>query len=305
VRLVARKFRLRQTRGVADAIPSLQLVTDCYELMGYELQGAKQQASLSAVVIDPPEGTGNTVPTGYAEEPEADGAEGEGVGDGENAEDGPDPEEQEVEAEIEAARASALEDLSGGNVDYLENGADVKFLPNNRPASQLPAFLDFANDMAGAAFGLNHSYSRNKADGSFTAFRGDLAMTWASLDDLRQFLEDKFFDWVAKRAINWAIENGELDAPTDEDWADAIAWTYPRMISVDPEKEAKAIEAKIRAGLTTYRQELGPDWLNQLQEISEERKLMHSLGLRHPQDETTAGAPVDPEPAQEETESND
>lgn len=301
VRLVGRKYRLRQLRGVANSIPTLQLTTDTYEMLGLELQSAKVSASRYASVIDPPDNTNGTTPGGYADlhddDDAGDGTDGETAGDGDGA-DGDEPTPAEIaaaEAEKQLAQANALDDYTGGNVDYLDNGSQIIFDPTNRPNSQLPAFIDFVQDMAGASFGLNHSYSRMKADGSYTAYRGDLAMTWRTFEDLRKFLEGLFFDWVVRSAIEFAVETKALTAPPDADWFTVIAFTYPRPIAVDETKEAAAVEARLKAGLTTYRQELGPAWKETLAEIAEEKKFLHSIGLRHPQDETAAGIPLETE----------
>ncbi len=281
-RFVRRKFRLVQARGSADAIPALQSAIDSYEMLGYEMATAKMASSRYASVIDP-EGEAFGVPTGFTDFGED--------GDAEN--------EPTLEEEEEAYRASGLESYTGGNVDYLAHGAQIVFDPAARPNTNLESFLDFTNDLTGSSHGLAHAYSRMRADTSYTAFRGDMVMTWMAFKDFQQFLEDAFSDWVAIQAISWAIGTGEVDTPAEADWHKSIAWQYPIMPAVDEAKEQSALAQKLKNGQTTYAKLLGPSWREQLEQLAEELEFARELNLPLSIFETVAGAKADGEEKEE------
>ena len=276
-RFVRRKFRLVQARGSADAIPAIQTTVDGYEMLGYEMQTAKKAAARYASVIEPAGESGMSTPSGF-EPIEI---------DGETVDPNLTPEEEEEE--IEAQR---LEHYTGGNTDYLPSGSTVVFDPTNRPNAQLEPFLNYTNDLTGSAHGLSHAYARNRADSSYTAFRGDMVMTWMTFKDFQQFLEDGFSDWVAVMAIGWAILTGKLTRPASATWMLSVAWQYPTMPAVDEQKEQSALAQKFKNGLTTFREMLGPQWQERLTQFSDEVKFARGLNLPLAIFETVAGAPA-------------
>ena len=298
-RLVRRKFRLVQSRGSAAAIPALQTVIDGYEMAGLEMQTAKNGASRYAVVTMPPDAPPAVdVPAGFDDDDDDENDEGGEGGEDEDA--GEEGEDGAAGGTIAAhQRAGNLEEWSGGLVDYAPNGTSVTFDPGNRPNANIPAFLDWSSDLAGHAFGVGHAYARLRADSSYTAFRGDMVLTWSSWTDNQQFLEDAFSDWVARRAIRWGMARGEVPAAAPRGWETGIAWQYPKMPSVDEQREVAATSGKLNNGLTTYRDILGPSWREQLTQFSEEIRLIRELGLPLSVLETVAGAAAPGEPIEE------
>lgn len=263
---VRRKFRLRQKRAAGDALTSLRTLLDSDEILGYELQTAKSAAARYATVIESEEDDPLT-PSGY------DDLESEQNGDGD-----------------EESRVEALEHYTGGNVDYVPSGTDIKFDPTTRPNVNLGPFLDYTTDVAGASFGLAHAYARMKADTSYTAFRGDMTMTWMTFKDFQQFLEDSFSDWAAVQAVRWGMKRGAIKAAPPEGWEGYIAWQYPRMPAVDEAKEQTAIAQKLKNGLTTFAEEIGPHWREHFETLGAEIKFAKSLGIPLSILETVAGA---------------
>lgn len=276
-RFVRRKFRLVQARGSADAIPATQTVVDGYEMLGYEMQTAKKAAARYAYVKEPKDESGD-IPTGF----------GDISVNGETLSTDPTPEEEEEEFE-----AQRLELYTGGNTDYVPAGTEITFDPTNRPNVNIQTFLDYTNDLTGGSHGLAHAYSRMRADTSYTAFRGDMVMTWMTFKDFQQFLEDGFSDWAAAKVIGWAISTGELQPPAVDDWAASIAWQYPTMPSVDEQKEQSALAQKLKNGQTTFRKLLGPSWREQLEQFAEEIAYARKLNLPLSIFETVAGAKAD------------
>ncbi len=256
---VRRKFRLRQGRGTGDALTSLQTVIDSYEMLGYEMQTAKAAASRYATVFESDSAAGE--PEGFAE---LEGVPGE-EGTAPTAKTDADPLPEELEPS-----AQALERYTGGNVDYLGHDDKIEFDPANRPNSQLEPFLDYTTDVAGSAHGLAHAYARNRADTSYTAFRGDMVMTWMCFTDFQQFIEDGFSDWAAVNAIRWALRRNMIPGPAPEGWEGKIAWQYPRMPAVDEAKEQRAKREKFKNGLTRFREEIGPNWREHMDDLAEE-----------------------------------
>jgi capsid protein len=294
-RHVTRKFRLRQLRGSADALPSIATVQDALEMTDYELQSAKRAAShyAAAIAKDAP-----VQPVDMAALPRPEDL-AQAVADNAAAS-APDPATAAAplppgavddDADSGASRSN-LARLSGGQFDLWDGIEKIEWDPATRPSDRVVEFLEYATRLAGRAHGLNASYASGKAEGSYTAFRGDLTMSWCAFRDNQQALEDCFSDWVARHVLGRAIELGEIKGTPPDGWETRIRWTYPRMPAVDEEKEQRALLAALRNGTRTLRDELGPAWRDVLRQRNAEREFCASLGLSLAQDEITPGSAV-------------
>lgn len=274
-RHIARKFRLRQLRGVPDAFAAIQSACDTYEILGYELQSAKEAAAHYAAIIEG-EDAAQATATGFDD---SEPTEAEEI--------------EEAEEEEETISADGLQRYCGGDLDIFPHGTTVSFDSPQRPNNNLPGFLDFTGDLTGLAFGLWHSIARGRSDSSYTSFRGDVVQTALTFRDFQQWLEDAFSDWVAVSVLSRAVALGILEAPP-EGWEKVIAWQYPASIpEIDSAKEASARQTKYRTGELTLRETLGPAWREQLEQLASERDLCRKLGLRHPCEETASGQIID------------
>ena len=265
-RHVGRKFRLRQLRGTPEAFAAAPIIADNHEMLELERIAAKQNSARPATVLL--EGQGDD----GADITISGGAADSGVHGSDGAVDGG------AAASSEQFSLPALE-RTGVGVDVVEGVRDIKYKDASTPNSNLAPFVDYGMDMAGMALGIGHSQSRYKTDSSYTSFRGDLAMTWATFADNQQFIEDAFSDWVARRAIEWAIARGDLDAPPTEDWAAGIAWIYPRAPVVDEGKAVSAFRDGIACGMTTFQERFGPNWRDHLKQIEAEQKEARRLNI--------------------------
>lgn len=295
-RHVTRKFRLRQLRGSAPALAAATTVQDAAEMVEYELQTSKRAASNYAAILAR-EAPVQPADMSKLPDPE-DLARGVAAAAAASA---PDPATAAaplppgaVDDPGDNLDHSNLARISGGQADYWQGVEKIEWNPATRPSDHVVEFLEHSIRLAGRAHGLNASYSIGKAEGSYTAFRGDLTMSWCTFSDNQQFLEDAFSDWVARLVIRRAIELGEIKGTPPDGWERQIRWTYPTMPAVDEEKKQRADLAKLRNGTTTLRDILGPAWRNIVRQRAEEKKFCAALGLSLAQDETTPGSQPTP-----------
>ena len=281
---VSRSFRLSQLRGVPDSYSTLQNAIDSHEMLLLELLTAKVGASRYASIIEGPEAP-VAIPEGFEDEVEDEGGDGGDSGGETGGETGDGDEDEDDDL-----RAEGLERFTGGNMDYLPPGYSIQFDPATRPNSALEPFLNFTNDLAGVAHGLTHTIARGRADGSYSAFKGDLSLFNLTVKDLTQFIESAFSDRIAEKAIRWGMERGEVPKDAPDGWADLIAWTYAERACADEEKDQRALAQKFKNGLTTLRQELGPSWREPLTQLADEVAFARSLGLPLGMLETASGA---------------
>lgn len=294
-RFVSRKFRLRQLRGVADAIPALVTSQDAAEMQGYEIQSAKRAASHYAFLrLRKPEESAENVadlpcPASLAENAGTDATPQGNANAAQQA-----ASIAATDGDGQQPLGMNLSRLTGGQMDASDEVEGIDWDPANRPAGAVTDFLEFSTRLAGRAHGLNSSYALGRADGSYSAARMDLVMSWVVLRDNQQFLEDAFADWVARCVIDRAVALGELPAPP-ADWAARIHWTWPTMPSIDEQKEQQALTLRIKNGVASPQSILGPGWREIIDQRAEFDAYCREKNVTLAFQEATPGAAATPQ----------
>lgn len=283
VKLIREDYRLVQGRGVSPMLAAVADFLDCYEMRSKELQSAKKAASIYGYV--------------KRAEAETDFNDERMDPDNENPSDqcddfDPDPTTL-PEDQDEPENYERLEALTGGMTDYLDKDDVVEFPDINRPNVAMKEFLDYVMDSAGSVFGFAHAYTRLKADTSYTAFRGDMILTWVSIYAEQKDSEDDFLDWTGIRAINWNIKKGGFVNAAPEGWESTISWNLPKLPHIKELEERKAQTEGLKNGTLNFTDILGPDWLKKLTQLSKELNEARGLGLPLSVFETKAGAPAE------------
>jgi len=268
-KLLKAPWRFNQLRGVGDMLTAAADLQDIYEMRAKELQSAKVAASMAAA-IQKKDATMEAILRG-GNSPDAILS---GTGSA---------------ASSEVKNYEALEALTGGYMEYLEPGEEVKILDHSRPNINAKEFFEFVNGSAASAFGLASTYANLKVSSSYTAFRGEMLITWETFYDWQKWLERRFCDWVGVKALAWAVRKGQL--PTlPLGWESTISWSWPRMPQVDPEKDCNATNNAIKNGYSGFEDELGPDWKEKIDARAEQLTYAKDKGLPLSAYETAAGA---------------
>jgi len=267
-KLIKNPWRLNQGRGVSAILTAATNFQDLYEILAKELQSAKVAASIAgwtertdAVMdYDNPASLAAFLPenAGKAAEDTAT--------------------ESANSADPTAPNYERFEALTGGLWEYLAKGDKINFADIDRPNIHLAEFIEAVLGHAGASVGLARAYTILRADSSYTSFRGDMVLSWATFYALQKWIERDYADWVAKKAITWAIRTGAVDEPA-AGWDRSISWSWPRMPNVDELKEESAIKQALKNGTTDFSKQLGPDWRKRLAAYAEQVNEIRRLNL--------------------------
>jgi hypothetical protein len=155
----------------------------------------------------------------------------------------------------------------------------------------MTGFIEAVLCQAGAAFGLAKAYAQLRADTSYTAFRGDMIMTWqGAFYPMQKWLERCFADWVAVNALRWAIRKGDVKGLATG-WERSLSWRWPRMPEVDAQAYQNSVALSLKNGTTDWSQEIGPDWKQHFDSLAEQIAYARGKGIPLSNLETKAGAP--------------
>lgn len=268
-RLVKNPWRLNQGRGIPALLTTAANFLDLYELLSSELQTAKRAAKQYANVKRSDAVTDWDSPaTGQEYLPENSGkTQAEVAAEGAN-----------VTTATGAPNYEKLEAFSGGLVDYLQTGDEVQIPDIKHPNRDIEPFLEAVHGYGGAALGLARAYTILRADSSYTAFRGDMVLSWVTFKYLQKWLERSLCDWVGIKVLTWAQKQGKI-APLPAGWERSLSWLWPTMPEVNQVDYEAAVSQALKNGTTDYSQLLGPDYKRRLTELAKQVEMIRKLGL--------------------------
>lgn len=283
-----RKWRLLQGRGISPQTVAIAALLDMYEIVSSEVVCGKLNSQIFAQIID----TLDLADDSSGDEDVDAGATDEGDTQA-LAESGVDP---AAPAEPSADTAptvdtTAFTAASGAKVLNMPSKTKMELLDTKRPNTNMIQFVEWLNGGAAAVHGLARVYSGLKAETSYTAFRGEQTISWASIEEAQKELERGFLDWMGVRTLRWCIATGRL-AQGPEGWETALTWSWPSMREVNEVDAQTAIGSKIKNYMTTYQALLGPNWKEILTQIAEEMTWFKDNNLVHPALQTVSGQVV-------------
>lgn len=307
-RLVRRRFRPGERRGVPAMLPVSGNLADIEEMVQSELSTARMRSKIMAWVkrsrdAGLPADSSAEVARFLAQADAGAGLE-EALAAAEAGGSDNDPDAADTAAGGSAAADGRsyrkVEESVGGMMDYLEEGDDITIPGIDRPNLDTAAFFDALGDAAGASLGLAKGYSRMAVSSSYTAHRGETCMTDRHIRAQQKLHEHEWLDWLAVKVIRRAVSRGEL-AEGPEGWEDMISWAMPRPDAIDPEKEARALLLDMKNGGKSLRDAAGPEWRRRLRDFAAQLQEARELGIPLAVFETVAGALAVP-PEVEESE---
>lgn len=194
-----------------------------------------------------------------------------------------------TETEAAEQKYTRYSDDAAAIMEVLDEGDDVKFFDSPRPNLDTQSFYASMSETAGAALGTAAGFSHMKVTNSYTAHRAESLLTWVQVENKQRIAEWQYLDWLAEKVILRAVRLGHLPPPP-EDWTADIAWSLPKMPEIDPQKDVAATALKLKNGLTTYEEILGPTWRKTLSKLAAETAFARESGIPLAVLETVAGA---------------
>jgi lambda family phage portal protein len=175
--------------------------------------------------------------------------------------------------------------LEPGTLKILPAGFDIKF---NTPqqANEVAAFLRFNLQQLAAGLGLpEHLLSGDLTNANYSSLRAGLLPFRQRVEQVQYHtLVPQLLNPVWSRVITFGVLSGEIDAPDFETnfRAYGAEWLPPRLMQVDPAKDAQALREMLAMGLMSRRQAVAEQgWsVDDLDaEISADREREKALGL--------------------------
>lgn len=189
--------------------------------------------------------------------------------------------------------------LDGARIPLLYPGDEVEQLSGAHPHSGFEAFVSAALGSIATALGTSREELTGDYSGTnYSALRGAFLKSWKALSARRDAFADHVATPIYLAWLEEAIARGDVEIPAGAPalWEAPYAWSRcswlgPARGWVDPTKEAQAAEIRIRAGVSSLRDEAaeqGKDWEELLEQQAAEEALRAQLGLS-PRDPLASG----------------
>ena len=256
-RRVAFHKKHTQYRGEPLVLANQAITEDTKSLLRSEVAAAKLASELPLIVERPEGFDANALSTlleGYSDIGEL--TEGTGISPDDIVKLG------EASKQDEASTFKAFQDKA--SIAMVEAGTKVTNLTNaQRPSAPIQSWVDVLNDTNGKAIGVMSCLSRGRADNSYSSGMIEIEISWKSFEESQKLLERQVVDYV----MSVILPNSTYE----------VSWD--KAVVIDPEKDEKVKDMQIKGGRTTFRELLGADWKEILNELAEEKKYLKEIGL--------------------------
>ncbi len=171
--------------------------------------------------------------------------------------------------------------LGHGAIVGLDENQSIEIANPSRPNPNIDGFLDTLARCIGVALGIPKELLLKTFNSSYSASRAALHEAWRTFETQQDWLVSSLCQPVYEWVIDEAVARGLLNAPgyVEDPFIRAAylgtTWTGPTITSLDPEKEVRAAERAMRAGLGSrhiYTPQLtGKHWRTVNDQLEKER----------------------------------
>lgn len=182
-------------------------------------------------------------------------------------------------------------DKPGLIVQTLRAGEKVQSFDTKRPNVNFGEFVKHITKHLSASLGVPLEVLEESFNANYSASRASLLLFWTKVEKWREETASQFLNHVYKAWFSEEVKSKRLHAPGYEGSSPAIraAWTNCEWLginkpSIDPYKEANAVDVRIKGGLTTRERETlafnGSDYRENVEKLRVENELLAEANER-------------------------
>lgn len=272
---IYKKLRPGQKRGVPLLAHVIEDVKQLTRYKGAEVDAAVLTAMFTVFVKSVNNIAGNQLKDGYVP---PDLADGPNIPlPGYSVKDSTDERDDRV---YEMGRANVIE---------MDENQDISVADPKHPISGFGSFLEASAKEIGSSVGVPYGMLMLNFQSSFSASKAELQEFWKTVRHYRYFSKNKIYKPVYAMWMAEAVIKGRIDAPGFfDDVSRREAWLKSDFIGpgqgmIDPLKESKAMETRIKNKITNREREFNNlyegDWYGEMDGMAKENEHLESLNL--------------------------
>ncbi len=255
IRVSSRKM-LTQYRGEPILLPNLPITKSTHDLIGSEVQGAKNAAELSLAVIDGEDSVGDQAAALLNGMTSDQASEGTGI-----------TAEQLEEIRKKTQGSNTFEALAGKSaIGHFRHGTQIQSLDNtNRPSMSIQEWMNNLSDVNAHRYGVMSCLGRGHSEHSYSAGQMELTISWVTLGEDQKMLERYVVDYICNIMFPGASY--------------IVKW--PKAFDIDPMKSEQTNRLKLQNGGMTFREYLGPRYLEIFDQMAFEKQELEKRNLNN------------------------
>lgn len=153
------------------------------------------------------------------------------------------------------------------------------------PNSSVEVMVDWLANRVASSMGLSKSFATGNVDDA--SWRSNQLFSYPAILELQKDLE-KICDWIFFRYCNYLVSHKVIEY-IDPNIMDYVDWSWKGIDSLDPVANQNGIKLALENNTKTYREILGNDWKEKLQQVADEHEWMREHGMIHPSEKLISG----------------
>ena len=170
--------------------------------------------------------------------------------------------------------------------EALPEGYDAKQLEMNHPNSNIETMVDWLANRCAATMGLSKIFATGNPDSS--NWRANQLFTYPTIREFQKDLE-QICDFVFAKWTDWSLKTGVVSQYVAEDYMDYVDWEWKQIDDLNPVEHQNGVRLALENNTLTYKELLGNDWKEKLEQTAYEHSWMSARGITHPSEKLISG----------------
>lgn len=156
----------------------------------------------------------------------------------------------------------------------------------SHPNQNVQTMVDWLANRCAASMGLSKVFATGDAHDA--DYRANQLFSWPAIIELQKDLE-QICDWVFCRFVKWAQKKGLVKSYVADNFMDFVDWSWRSIDDISPVEHQNGIRLALENNTATYKEILGSDWKEKLEQVAYEHKWMTQHGILHPAEKLISG----------------
>lgn len=263
----------REGRGVSQAASAIATIHQLEDLVQSELMASRRNSQIFCWLTQSQE-PDEVVPSTF---------------DSQEVSDMTDEQIEEVaKAEAEEEKVVSFNRAKENSIVYeaLPEGFDAKQLQLAHPNTNVQTMVDWLANRCAASMGLSKVFATGDAHDA--DYRANQLFAFPAILELQKDLE-QICDWVFYRFVKWSQKKEDVTSYVAEDFMDYVTWEWKGIDDLSPVEYQNGIRLALENNTRTYKEILGNNWKEKLEQTAYEHKWMSEHGITHPAEKMISG----------------
>lgn len=170
--------------------------------------------------------------------------------------------------------------------EALPEGINAQQLQMQHPNQNVQVMVDWLANRCASTMGISKVFATGNPQDS--NWRSNQLFSFPAILEMQKDLE-QVLDWLFKRFVLWSVRKQIVKAYVAEDIMDYVSWEWKGIDDLSPVTHQQGIKLALENNMTTYKELLGNNWKEKLEQTAYEHKWMTENGILHPSEKLISG----------------